>query len=194
MELDKAVAEALAFYKAHPGETLIIVCGDHETGGMALGFSGTKYESGFALLQNQTISFDAFSKKVKLYVSQKNATLKGAMEMVQTHFGLGDESKGLALTEFETKQLHDAYRLSSKVDAKAAKDEAYYQLYGSYDPLTLTSCHILAQKAGIGWTTYSHTAAPIPIRAMGVGRELFEGYFDNTDVAKRVMQLLTAKK
>ena len=36
----------------------------------------------------------------------------------------------------------------------------------------------------------SHTGAPVPVRAFGPGAELFEGMLDNTDVAKRLAQLL----
>lgn len=36
----------------------------------------------------------------------------------------------------------------------------------------------------------SHTSAPIPVCAFGPGAELFEGVYDNTDVAKRFASLL----
>ena len=38
LALDKAVQVGLAFAKAHADETLLIVTGDHETGGMAMGW------------------------------------------------------------------------------------------------------------------------------------------------------------
>ncbi|OAV71573.1 Alkaline phosphatase [Bacteroidales bacterium Barb4] len=42
-------------------------------------------------------------------------------------------------------------------------------------------------KAGIDWSTYSHTDVPVPVFAIGQGQELFNGYYDNTDVAKKIM-------
>lgn len=41
LKLDEAVKAALAFYRTHPDETLIIVTADHETGGLALGATST---------------------------------------------------------------------------------------------------------------------------------------------------------
>ena len=43
LALDEAVARAVSFYEKHPMETLIVVTGDHETGGMTIGFAGTQY-------------------------------------------------------------------------------------------------------------------------------------------------------
>ena len=60
--------------------------------------------------------------------------------------------------------------------------------YGGYDPFTVTVTHILNNKAGIDWTTYSHTGIPVPVFAMGQCQELFNGYYDNTDVAKKIME------
>ena len=36
----------------------------------------------------------------------------------------------------------------------------------------------------------SHTGAPVPVHAFGPGAELFEGVYDNTDVARRLAKLL----
>ena len=58
-------------------------------------------------------------------------------------------------------------------------------LYDYYEPLTVTLTHILNQKAGIAWTSYSHTGVPVPVLAMGNSSALFNGFYDNTDVAKK---------
>jgi alkaline phosphatase len=44
---DDAIAVALEFMRHHPWETLIVVTGDHETGGMTIGWAGTAYASYF---------------------------------------------------------------------------------------------------------------------------------------------------
>lgn len=43
--LADAVDEALKFYEQHPDETLILVTGDHETGGLTIGYAGTDYDT-----------------------------------------------------------------------------------------------------------------------------------------------------
>lgn len=192
IQLDMAVEKALNFYKKHPKETLILVAGDHETGGLALGFAGSHYVSAFGLLQHQNISYEGFSSKIAEYKKEQkeNAKFSDALEMVKTHFGLGDASKGLELSAFEIEQLKTAFEKSMTYNKEMKKEDQFYLLYGSYDPFTVTACHILSHKAGIGWTSYSHTAAPIPIRAIGVGAELFNGFYDNTDVPKNLMKLI----
>ncbi|MPQ46380.1 alkaline phosphatase [Marinifilum sp. N1E240] len=192
LQFDNAVAEALKFYNKHPEETLILVAGDHETGGMALGFSGSHYSSDFAVLQHQKLSYEAFSDLIKEYKKTKegNYKVEDGLALVKKHFGLGDTEKKLALSEFELKQLKAAFEKSMNYKKEMKKDDQFYLLYGSYDPLTITACHILSQKAGIGWTSFSHTAAPIPIRSIGVGSDLFVGFYDNTDVPKNLMKLI----
>lgn len=195
LQMDKAVAKAMEFYKKHPKNTLIIVAGDHETGGMALGFSGSHYHSAFNLLQHQNISYEGFSNIVKQYREshKDNARVDDALEMVKKHFGLGEESGELKLTPFEKQRLEDAFKQSMIARKERKRDDQFYLLYGSYDPLTVTACHILAQKAGIGWTSYSHTATPIPVRAIGPGSQLFSGFLDNTDLPKNLMRLMNIK-
>jgi alkaline phosphatase len=192
IQFDKAVAVALDFYKKHPEETLILVAGDHETGGMAMGFAGQHYESAFALLQHQNISYESFSSLIADYKkNNKNKyNVEDGLALAKKHFGLGDAKKGLELSEFELQQLKDAFDKSMNYNKKMKKSDQFYLLYGSYDPFTITACHILSQKAGIGWTSYSHTAAPIPIRSIGLGSDLFTGFFDNTDVPKNLMKLI----
>ncbi|MBL4560515.1 MAG: alkaline phosphatase, partial [Labilibaculum sp.] len=192
IQFDNAVVKAMEFYQKHPNETLILVAGDHETGGLALGFAGNHYNSSFGLLQHQNISYEAFSQKIALYKEEHvdNYNITDGLNMVKEHFGLGDESKGLQLSSFEMQQLKNAFEKSMTYDAKMKKDDQFYLLYGSYDPFTVTACHILSHKAGIGWTSYSHTATPIPVRSIGVGAELFTGFFDNTDMPKNLMKLI----
>lgn len=195
LQFDNAVAKAIEFYNKHPKETLILVAGDHETGGLALGFAGSHYNSSFGLLQYQNISYEAFSKKIAQYKKEhtNNYSVADGLELVKEHFGLGDAIKGLQLSPFENQQLKDAFVKSMTYNEKMKKNDQFYLLYGSYDPFTVTACHILSHKAGIGWTSYSHTATPIPVRSIGVGAKLFTGYFDNTDMAKNLMKLIKNK-
>lgn len=49
---------------------------------------------------------------------------------------------------------------------------------------------LLSERAGVSWTTTGHSAAPVPIYALGPGAERFTGQMDNTDVPSRIAQLL----
>ena len=55
--LADAVEEAVAFAKKHPDDTLILVTGDHETGGLTIGYAGTDYDTYLTTLSNQKLSY-----------------------------------------------------------------------------------------------------------------------------------------
>jgi len=190
IQFDKAVGEALKFYKKHPKETLIIVCGDHETGGLSLGFAGSHYDSNYALLQHQKISYEEYTKIVDDFRHSGNISFDSALVSLKSYFGLGDKSLGLELTGYEKEQLAKAYKMSMITPKKRPHDDRYFNTYGYYDPFTTVATKILANKAGIGWTTFSHTASPIAVRALGTGSEIFKGYLDNTDIPKKIESLL----
>ena len=68
-----AVSVAVKFAAEHKGETLIIVTGDHETGGLTIGAAGTKYDTYLSLLGKQKVSFEAYNRKY-VYVYKKKKT------------------------------------------------------------------------------------------------------------------------
>jgi len=179
-----AVKEAIKFYRANPHDTLVVVTADHETGGMTLGFAGTKYETHFEVLENQNKSYIEFGKDLVVYKAngESHIDIDAEMkQMIQDTFGLNFDG----LSDYEKEQLEDAYdrSMGGPVIYGAEKD---YLLYGGYDPLSVTLTHVLNQHAGIGWTSYSHTGLPVPVFALGVTAENFGGFYDNTQLANRV--------
>lgn len=192
---DNAIAEAIAFYNEHPDETLIIVTGDHECGGLALGFSATGYDTAFDLLQYQDKSYWCFEEKFyAMLMDGSLTTFEEAMALVKSNFGLGNAAldEKLALSEYETGLLKDAFNRTLTGESTHAEEEVSV-IYGYYDPFTVTVTHILNNKAGIDWTSYSHTGSPIPCFAMGQGELNFSGYYDNTDIAKKIMEIADLK-
>ncbi|MEG1608178.1 MAG: alkaline phosphatase [Mucinivorans sp.] len=110
MDLSDAVAVAVAFYKAHPKQTLIVVTADHETGGLSLGRREGNYDSDLGALFTQVAS--------------------------------------------------DSLKQQTNLKARAA------------------------------FTSGAHTAALVPIFALGQGAELFDGTMDNTEIAKKLINLM----
>lgn len=210
LTLDAGVAVAYEFYKKHPSETLIVVTGDHETGGMTVGFAGTHYDTFLTKLQAQKGSYLSFNDELGSF-KKANPTAKfaDALPMVENFFGLkryskedfeklnrlakeGDaaavEALGMAIKDYEYESLERAFA-ASMLDKKERPtgEEEFYISYGGYEPLTVTLTHILNNKSGIAWTTYSHSGLPTPVSAVGVGYEKFNGYYDNTDIFKKVV-------
>jgi alkaline phosphatase len=198
LDFDAAIRLALAFYEKHPDETLIVVTSDHETGGMALGNNKMQYESNVDLLKNQKASYEAFTSITKEFYAEHHSDgdFDAALDLAKEYFGLGDKAQGLELTPEDSLALETAFRDGIKKRASPGPVEKarLYSIYGNYEPFVVACCRILDTKAGIGWTSFAHTASPVPVRAIGCGSELFGGYEDNTDPAKNVFRLLEIRK
>jgi alkaline phosphatase len=197
--LSKAVEEAVAFYNKHPKETLILVTGDHETGGLTIGYAGTNYDTYLTNLSNQKISYAKFDTDYVSKYKKNNTAFTTVLSDIKTNFGLmtstdSDASKNakLVLTEYEYQLLFDAYTKTMK-NSKEALSQKEYVLYGSYEPLTVTITHILNNKSGINFSSYSHTGLPVGVFALGVGESQFVGYYDNTDIYNKLAKMLKVK-
>lgn len=205
--LDEAVQVAMDFAKEHPEETLIVVTGDHETGGMTIGHATTGYDTAFNVLENQKMSYVAFDEVLAEYkAAVAEGKAKGKLEellpVIKENFGVmtakdkdasKPENKNLVLTDYEYKKLHNAFVETMKPAKERTSDQEAGVLYGSYEPLSVTLTHILNNKAGIGWTSYSHTGVPVPVYAMGAGAEAFIGSYDNTDIFKKLVEVCGLK-
>jgi alkaline phosphatase len=181
LAFDEAISEAVEFYHKHPEETIIVVTADHETGGLALGNRITKYESNIALLRHQKLSGERFSNFIKLNREKKSGNLdtdfKRAMDKVESDFGLNSKKYNTLLSDTELERLKEAYNRA------VYATETIQQAYGNSDPFTEEVLGLMSEKAGIGWTTGSHTGISVPVYALGAGAELFRGYIDNTEIS-----------
>ena len=191
-----AVQVAVDFADKHPEETLILVTGDHETGGLTIGYAGTDYDTYLDTLANQTISYAQFDAQYVAKYKESGTSFEDAMKDVEALFGLkqsGEEGDRLVLTDYEMERLRTAYDLSiSGYDAKEYSQEQYV-LYGTYNPFSVTVTHILNNKSGVDFTSYSHTGLPVAVFADGKGSDQFGGYYDNTDIYHRLAKLLDVK-
>ncbi len=93
LALDDAVKVALKYQKKHP-DTLIIVTGDHETGGMTMGFAGTGYNFYMDRLATQKRSAEALTNYVN---SKKPKSFEEVKDFISENYGLvGKELDGVA--------------------------------------------------------------------------------------------------
>jgi alkaline phosphatase len=49
---------------------------------------------------------------------------------------------------------------------------------------------LLSRRAGVTWSTTGHTGAPVHVFAYGPGADRFTGEMDNTDIPKRIAEIL----
>ncbi|MBR0460232.1 MAG: alkaline phosphatase [Victivallales bacterium] len=183
LALDDAVRVAYEFYQKHPEDTLIVVTGDHETGGLTLGFAGTKYKFFIENLAAQTCSRDTMDKKFK---SLKGKTFEDAKAMITEVsglvFGQAKEHKegDLLLTEVEEETLQKAFaKLQDTPDSK-----------NPGRALTSAVITLIDNKSAVAWTSGAHTALPVATTSVGARSIEFTNIFDNVEVSRRIKQIL----
>jgi len=190
LALDEAVKVALAFQEKHPDDTLVVVTGDHETGGMSMGFAGTGYAIFMDRLDNQTMSAGKFGEKVnELYKANSGLTFDDVKPLVTQAFGFKFEGSAkedpMVLKKDELAELqkafdHDVEFHKSKVEENTKYDGEKRYLFGNACRL------VMSHKCGIGWSTGAHTAMPVLTTAKGCNAELFSGFIENTDISRKM--------
>jgi alkaline phosphatase len=171
LAFDAAVNVALDYQKTHR-DVLVLVTADHETGGLGLG-RGSEYALDLAALKPIKNSLE--------YVTKQQAKEPGKLAEVLASggFGLNDKEKALLLK----------HQSAGTDEATVSSEQPKYTKYvPSWVHYALGS--IESERAKIGWTSFAHTAQPVITYAVGPGEEEFAGFYDNTDVAKKMAKLL----
>ena len=170
---DDAVQVAYDFYMQHPEETLVLVVGDHETGGLGMGF-GDNYFINCDALDNVKVSVEDVLQYV--YDGDRDAFYAYIAE----NCGLTD------LTEDETALIEKAMD-----DIAAAEETGEGPVgYSYYNPAAIAVTHILSERANVQWTTYAHSGTAIPMSAIGNSADAFGGYKDNTEIGLSLFDVM----
>lgn len=182
---DDAIKVALDFQKTNP-DTLIIVTGDHETGGFSptygrknLGPAGPNNYQNVDLAQlkqieRYTMSLSKFSEKFKA----KAKTGASAKELDVYLSSLLDEGfPGLVVEDDLRQKILSQGQLGPN---------------SNYLPSNILALAI-ARQTGFYWASSGHTPTPITVAAFGPGSSIFKGIDDNTAFAHKVGRLITQK-
>ncbi len=186
LDFDKAIEKAYQFYLDHQDETLIVVTADHETGGMALG--NGKYVLNLQLLQNQKCSSWELNETLKSMYAEYGKKMKWEQvkTLLQNKLGFYDV---VEITDKDDAKLKAAFKNLKKGKGKTEKT-----LYNDISELGGTAISLINKKAKLGWTSYSHTAANVPVFAIGVGAEKFTGWYDNTLIMQKILDAVKEAK
>jgi alkaline phosphatase len=164
--LDDAVKVALDFYKKHPMSTTIIITADHETGGLHF-LPNVKS----AQLLKQKHSSAVMSGRLNKYKKEK-LPFEKLLPLLQKNYGI---------KKFSTEELK---KLRKVWDMKRTK-VAY-----PYKALLRCIQRIFNERCGLKWSTSGHTASPVPLTAIGAGAKIFDGYYENTQIAHKLKSLI----
>jgi alkaline phosphatase len=165
---DEGVRVALEFQKRHP-DTLIVVTGDHETGGLSITYAQRDLKD--ASSRNR---FYAGNDHLKL-LGGITISLDKALESLGPAPTAADVDKLLA-THFPGFRLDDDLRDAILKRTLLDRNHTY--------PVQNALGRMVARQTGVYWGTSGHTTEPVVVAAIGPGAERFRGYLDNTDFAR----------
>lgn len=183
IEFNQALEHAYQFYLAHPRETLIIVTADHETGGLGLGTNSVGYDLHLEYIDCQKISKDHFAEYCrKLRDEGKQVEWDDMKAFLSENLGFWN---GVKVKEAQEQALKAEFERCFG----AGDSSEHKTLYNSFNTFTDLVFSIMDSVTGLGFTSNCHTAGPVPIYAIGVGAEEFNGFHDNTDFAATLRRL-----
>ncbi len=192
LALDKAVQVGLAFAKAHADETLLIVTGDHETGGMAMGFAGTGYAFHMDRLVHQKCSSDEFARILRKAKKEKpDFSFEDAKPLLTKYFGFVFEAKEGGTDDKAAGEKFAKANAGTKGNPMLLRPNEIEQLKAGFNKGSLhhAARKLISDKSGVGWSSGSHTALPVLTTSTGKYADHFIGMYENTEIANRIKQL-----
>lgn len=178
-EFDQCVRLALEVYKKYPKETLIVVCSDHETGGIVYGANGGK-PTDIECLKYQKVSLGKYSDDLRK-MKEQNPTFDEVMADIAKNFSLGDK---VAISDEELQVLKDIYKRDFQTN------KGVQTLYEYNDYIADVVVKILAKKANCSWASYSHSASYIPVLAIGQGADIVGGAKTNCEIPRQMSKIM----
>lgn len=180
LDFNEAVKRAFAFYEKFPEETLLLVTADHETGGIAIGNGSSRLNT--KLLANQRVSQGALSQILTSLRSTNDDVSWEEVKRVLT------DNVGLFAEVTVSKEEEEALVAIYEKSFVQHKEETTKSLYANDDKLASEAINILNKKGSVSWASGGHSAAYIPVFAIGAGAEKFSHKMENTDIPKKVAE------
>lgn len=141
----------------------------------------------FIMAEGGTIDWAGHSNRTMAMVEkvlELDAAVKRAYDFYIAH---PDETLIVVTADHETGGLTLGCGNGSDLDWQ--KLESSWEKNGRKDVLSDSENAELNEEANFGWSSDGHTGIPVPIYAIGVGAEKFSGCFDNTDLARKFVEL-----
>ena len=135
------------------------------------------------LLNNQKGSISSINSRFEELYKQygKKLTFDQVKAFFNQELGLYGN---VNLTEEENAQLLKTFK-EMKKNAQTTSSMYNDNIY----PICKEAMGLLNKHAKVGWTTHSHSAAAVPVFAIGVGAERFSGYMDNSQIAPLIIEI-----
>ena len=204
--LNASVKLAYEFAQKHPNETLIVVTGDHETGGLNAGFANTGIKVHVERLKLQKSTGVQLTAKLnEMKKANDKLSFDDVKPVLTSDFGLKFDGSDdpMALSAVETAALKNAFDAQFVApNGKRGDKEFALLVLGTFN-----------KRVGLTYTTGSHSAMPVVTSAYGVGAGIFAdlkpaagaadknlvgltdkltvtGIYENSDVSRKIKSLL----
>lgn len=192
-DLAKTLEYLETYVQAHP-DTLVVITADHSTGGLTIGKKtgrsdaniNSKYLWKPEYLRSMTMSPAAIAKQF----TDNTLSAEQMAELLSFDITTAD------MENLIQAKLND-HAMMMKFTALNAEAKKAQRKPRAYQAVLNVITKIIDEKTNTGWGSISasgtHTGIDVPVFAFGKGSELFNGFQDNTDIAKKIFTLLGKK-
>ena len=181
LDFDEAVGQGLAFQREHP-ETLVIVTGDHGTGGFS--FSDAELGSPSPLTLDSGLEYDVYGYPTRQHLEilyrqdasypyileQAGLDPVKLVELVQRHTGL----------EITLDEAREALARNEQGLARPKDFRPYYT--DPDDSASALLARALSRHTHVVWSTGEHTMEFVPTYGVGPGADKLRGVYRNTHI------------
>jgi len=178
--IDDAVKVALEFQKKAPGETLILLAGDHETGGLSVTYA------------QRDVTGPGAKERFSPALKEMQMIERISMSLAVVDRTLGATPKGEDLDRLLA-QHFPGFNLDADLREAILKRAPLERNLMGYGPSRAALSRMVSRQTGFYWGTTGHTTEPVAVGALGPGAHLFRGYQDNTEFARHLHALIGAR-
>ena len=186
--------EYLESYVVKNPDTLVVITADHSTGGLTIGKKTERTDPNITskylwrpeFIRAMTMSPQTMASKFV----ENDLSIENINEFMT--FDITDAD----LTNLKEAKVIDQ-NIINQFNQLSATEKKGKRAPRAYQSVLNVITKIIDMKTNTGWGSISpsgtHTAVDVPVFAFGKGSENFNGFQDNTDIAKKIFTLLGKK-
>lgn len=185
LEFDQALGVAMALADTHP-DTLLIVTADHDTGGLAIAYSGYDPPAPVLLASSETWKTKANFGDKKIFekmARQKKSFQRMLMASKGDPASLKREVEANTACTLTDEQAAFVLARDPATGFPATKDYSEFYVYGAVNSTALLA-RLFGKEMNVAWAVGTHTHTPVPVFARGPLAEKFRGLLDNVEIPR----------